>query len=78
MHHESAFSMDASSIVYGPGTTREVGSHMQRLGATRVLVVTDPVVANAGVVHAPELVDWYNGSFYGKVTRMVPDDPFPG
>jgi hydroxyacid-oxoacid transhydrogenase len=46
MHHESAFSMDASSIVYGPGATREVGSHMQRLGAARVLVVTDPVVAN--------------------------------
>ena len=45
MSHESAFSMDASSIVYGPGTTREVGSHMKRLGATRVLVVTDPTVA---------------------------------
>lgn len=45
MEHESAFSMDASSIVYGPGATREVGSHMKRLGATRVLVVTDPVVA---------------------------------
>lgn len=42
------------------------------------VIGTDPVVANAGVVHAPELVDWYNGSFYGKVTRMVPNDPFPG
>ncbi len=39
---------------------------------------TDPVVANAGVVHSPELVEWYNGSFYGSVTRMVPSDPFPG
>lgn len=45
MQHETTFSMDASSIVYGPGSTREVGSHMQRLGATRVLVVTDPTVA---------------------------------
>jgi mono/diheme cytochrome c family protein len=39
---------------------------------------TDPVVAEAGVVHAPQLVDWYNGSFYGRITRMEPSDPFPG
>ncbi len=42
------------------------------------VVGTDPAVANAGVVHSPQLVDWYNGSFYGTVTRMVPNDPFPG
>jgi mono/diheme cytochrome c family protein len=42
------------------------------------VIGTDPAVANAGVVHAPELVDWYNGSFYGSVTPIVPDDPFPG
>ncbi len=42
------------------------------------VIGTDPVVANAGVVHSPQLVDWYNGSFYGGVTRMVPNDPFPG
>jgi len=42
------------------------------------VVGTDPVVAELGVVHAPELVSWYNDSFYGDVTRMVPDDPFPG
>jgi mono/diheme cytochrome c family protein len=42
------------------------------------VIGTDPVVAEAGVVHAPELVDWYNGSFYGQITRMEPNDPFPG
>jgi len=42
------------------------------------VVETDPVVANAGVIHTPELVDWYNGSFYGQTTRMEPNDPFPG
>jgi hypothetical protein len=42
------------------------------------VIGTDPVVAEAGTVHSPELVDWYNGSFYGQVTRMVPNDPFPG
>jgi mono/diheme cytochrome c family protein len=42
------------------------------------VILTDPVVAEAGVVHAPHLVSWYNDSFYGQVTRMEPDDPFPG
>jgi len=42
------------------------------------VIGTDPVVAEAGVVHAPQLVEWYNGSFYGSVTQMVPNDPFPG
>jgi mono/diheme cytochrome c family protein len=42
------------------------------------VIGTDPVVAEAGVVHSPELVAWYNGSFYGGITQMVPNDPFPG
>ena len=42
MIYESAFTMDTSSIKYGPGVTREVGHDMKNLGATRVLVVTDP------------------------------------
>jgi mono/diheme cytochrome c family protein len=42
------------------------------------VIGTDPAVANMGVVHAPEFVDWYNVSFYGKITRAVPNDPFPG
>jgi hydroxyacid-oxoacid transhydrogenase len=45
MDREKIFTMDTSSIVYGPGATREVGAHMQRLGARRVMVVTDPAVA---------------------------------
>jgi mono/diheme cytochrome c family protein len=42
------------------------------------MIGTDAAVANMGVVHAPQFVDFYNGSFYGKITRSVPDDPFPG
>jgi hypothetical protein len=42
------------------------------------VIGTDPVVANAGVVHNPELVDWYNASFYGQITPLEPNDPFPG
>jgi len=39
---ETAFTMATSSIKYGPGVTREVGFDMKKLGASRVLVVTDP------------------------------------
>ncbi|MEZ4834994.1 MAG: hydroxyacid-oxoacid transhydrogenase [Caldilineaceae bacterium] len=42
---ESVFTMDTSSIKYGPGVTREVGEDMRRLGARRVMVVTDPRLA---------------------------------
>lgn len=42
------------------------------------VVGTDPVVANMGVVHAPQFVPWYNDMFYGEVTPAAPDDPFPG
>ena len=42
---ETCFTMDTSSIKYGPGATREVGADMARLGGRRVLVVTDPRLA---------------------------------
>src|SRR5688500_18287200 len=38
---ETAFTMDTSSIKYGPGVTREIGHDMKQLGAGRVMVVTD-------------------------------------
>jgi hydroxyacid-oxoacid transhydrogenase len=44
---ENAFTMDTSSIKYGPGVTREVGADMKQLGATRVLVVTDPGLSDS-------------------------------
>ena len=39
---ETAFTMDTSSIKYGPGVTREVGHDMRQMGGRRVMVVTDP------------------------------------
>ena len=39
---ETAFTMDTSSIKYGPGVTREVGHDMAQQGCRRVMVVTDP------------------------------------
>ena len=47
---ETAFSIDTSSIKYGPGVTREVGFEMQRLGARRVMVVTDPNLSDGEAV----------------------------
>ncbi|MCE2457638.1 MAG: iron-containing alcohol dehydrogenase [Dehalococcoidia bacterium] len=47
IHHEleTAFTMDTSSIKFGPGSTREVGFEIAKLGAKRVAVVTDPRMA---------------------------------
>jgi len=47
---ETAFTMATSSIKYGPGVTREVGYDMKKLGATRVMVVTDPNLTNSDPV----------------------------
>lgn len=44
---ETVFTMDTSSIKYGPGATREVGEEMHRLGTSRVLVVTDPRLSDS-------------------------------
>ncbi len=41
MKLENAFTMDTSSIKYGPGVTREIGYDMEELGCRRVMVVTD-------------------------------------
>ena len=47
MHHEleTAFSIDTSAIKFGPGVTREIGYEIARMGAKRVMVVTDPRMA---------------------------------
>src|SRR5262245_43383061 len=47
---ETAFTMDTSSIKYGPGVTREVGFDMASLGCRRVMVVTDPRLATSDPV----------------------------
>ena len=39
---DTAFTIDTSSIKYGPGVTMEIGYEMSRLGSENCLVVTDP------------------------------------
>ena len=50
MTFETVFTMDTSSIRYGPGVTREVGYEMKRLGARRVMLVVDPHLTESKAV----------------------------
>lgn len=50
MTQETAFLMNTSSIKYGPGVTREVGHDITAVGARRVMVVTDPNLAQGEAV----------------------------
>ena len=61
MTFETAFSMDTSSIKYGPGVTREVGWDIEELGARRVMVVTDKNMTEneAVIVTLDSLAKWY-------------------
>lgn len=47
---ETVFTMDASSIKFGVGATREVGFEMKQLGARRVMVVADPNLVDGDAV----------------------------
>ena len=61
MAFETIFSMDTSSIKYGPGVTQEVGWDMEELGAHRVMVVTDrDMVGSEAVSVTLESLQKYN------------------
>ena len=47
---DTAFTIDTSSIKYGPGVTGEVGYEMARLGARKVLIVTDSNIVKTNAV----------------------------
>ncbi len=50
MSHEIAFELATSNLRFGAGVTREVGLDLADLGARRVMVLTDPVVARLAPV----------------------------
>jgi hydroxyacid-oxoacid transhydrogenase len=50
MTKETAVTIDTSSVKFGRGVTREAGYELKRLGATRVMVVTDPLMAHSDAV----------------------------
>lgn len=45
MEHDDAFEMASSAVRFGAGVTREVGQDLAELRATKVLVMSDPIVA---------------------------------
>jgi hydroxyacid-oxoacid transhydrogenase len=76
MKNEIAFEMAASSIRFGPGVTREVGLDLADLGARKVLVITDPLLADMPPVEtALESLDSAGVQFvlYDRV-RVEPTD----
>lgn len=42
------------------------------------VIGTDPVLAQGGVIHAPQMVMAYNQTYYGQLTPFVVDDPAVG
>jgi len=76
MQLETAFTMDTSSIKYGPGVTREIGNDMATLGARRVMVVTDPRLAQlepVAVVLEALRAEGIDAVLYDR-TRVEPTD----
>lgn len=76
MQLETAFTMDTSSIKYGPGVTREIGNDMAALGVKRVMVVTDPRIAKlepVAVVLAALRQEGIDAVLYDR-TRVEPTD----
>jgi alcohol dehydrogenase class IV len=47
--NETVFTLDATSIVFGPAAAGETGFHLGRLGVTRALLVSDPYVISLGI-----------------------------
>jgi hydroxyacid-oxoacid transhydrogenase len=47
--YERAFKLEATPITFGPGASKEAGWEMKRLGARRVMIVSDSGVARVGI-----------------------------
>ena len=76
MATETAFTMDTSAIKVGPGVTGEVGDDLGGLGRARVLIVTDPRMAELSpvTVVADSLRDaGIDATVYDRV-RVEPTD----
>jgi alcohol dehydrogenase class IV len=52
LERESRFKLEATPITFGPGSAEEAGWELKRLRATRVMLLTDPGVARAGIANS--------------------------
>jgi hydroxyacid-oxoacid transhydrogenase len=76
MKKDFAFEMAASAVRFGVGVTREVGADLKEMGASLVLVVTDPTIARLPPVRS--VIDSLDASgvtyvLYDRV-RVEPTD----
>lgn len=47
--HETVFTLEATPLKFGPGSSRETGWELRRLGVRSAMVVSDPGVVRAGI-----------------------------
>jgi len=47
--HETVFTMEATPIKFGPGSVKDAGWELKRLGVTRAMLCSDPGVVAAGI-----------------------------
>ena len=76
---ESVFTYQAPPFKFGPGAIEEVGHDLAQLGATRVLVLTDPGVASTGIpdsVAAAARAAGLEVTVYGDVHVEPTDESF--
>jgi len=76
----TAFTMDTSSIKFGVGATQEIGYEMTRLGVRRVMVVTDPKMAQTepvSVVMASLKAAAVDAEWFDRVQRIRRAVPRP-
>ena len=52
---ETAFTMDTSSIKFGKGVTKEIGSDFKNMGVNRLMICTDNRVAKLSTMEVVEL-----------------------
>ena len=49
MTNETVFTLEATPIKFGAGASADAGWELKRLGASRVMVVSDPGIVEAGI-----------------------------
>jgi len=56
--HETIFTMETTPLKYGPGASEEVGWEIKGMGVSRVMLISDPGVIEAGITpRIQELVE---------------------
>ena len=70
---ERAFKLETTPITFGPGASEEAGWEMKRLGAGRVMVVSDPGVVRAGITgKVGEILEAEGIEFIGTIHEWEP------